>query len=143
MRFAGGVLLSFWLVLALSAPGYAAMALQEDEAQAEVLDEGKLKISFAPFNITVFNRGQVRGTADIQIVLQLKENGEYEEINRLKPQLRADISTALTTLSRRRWSLTKPINPDIVSAYLKPFVDYRIGADRVEVYVLRALINPR
>lgn len=137
-----GLILLMLLGLFAFSPAYGVSALQ-DEQSGVPMDEGKLKITFSPFHISVFSRGQVRGSADVQIVLQLIDNSEYEELNSLKPQLRADITAALSTLSRKRWHINRPIDPDIVSLYLKPFVDHRIGAGRVEVYVLRALINPR
>lgn len=141
MRFLGLTLIV--LIGLLSAPAVNGVAMIEEEQSGEPMDEGKLKITFSPFHISVFSRGQVRGSADIQIVLQLINNSDYEALNSLKPQLRADITAALSTLSRKRWNVNRPIDPDIVSMYLKPFVDHRIGAGRVEVYVLRALINPK
>jgi len=118
------------------------VAAQEEGGDAEVLEEGKHKITFEPFQLSVMRRGRVRGTADIQLVLQLHDNKDYESLNNLKPQLRADISSALSTLARQRWSVNRPIDPDIVSAYLTPFIEHRVGANRLNVYVLKALINP-
>jgi len=114
----------------------------EGATEEELLDEGKHKITFKPFHLSILKKGRVRGTADIQLVLQLHENRDYEELNALKPQLRADIAAALSTLARRRWRVTKPIDPDIVSGYLTPFIEQRVGPGRLNVYVLQALINP-
>lgn len=112
------------------------------QEEGEALDEGKLKITFEPFHLSLLDRGRVRGTVDIQLVLQLHENTDYDKLNAIKPQLRADITSALSTLARQRWSLTRPIDPDIVSAYLKPFIDHRVGGDKLDIYVVQALINP-
>jgi len=122
--------------------GSAAAAQDEGAEEGEVLDEGKLKITFDPFSLSLMKRGRVLGTVDIQLVLQLHDNKDYEALNTLKPQLRADITSALSTLARQRWSVNRPIDPDIVSAYLKPFVDYRIGAEKLKIYVVQAIINP-
>jgi len=118
--------------------------VQDDDAatEDELLDEGKHKITFRPFHLSVMRKGRVRGTVDIQLVLQLNENRDYESLNALKPQLRADITAALSTLAQRRWRVSKPIDPDIVSAYLTPFIEQRVGPGRLNVYVLQALINP-
>jgi flagellar basal body-associated protein FliL len=132
------IVVGLMFALGAASPG----AAQEEEASGEILDEGKHKITFSPFNITVMKRGKVQGLADIQLVLQLVDNREYEELNALKPQLRSDITTALSTLARQRWSLTRPIDPDIISQYLTPFISYRVGEGRLEVYVTQALINP-
>lgn len=114
----------------------------EGAAEEDLLDEGKHKITFKPFHLSIMKKGRVRGNVDIQLVLQLNDNKDYESLNALKPQLRADIAAALSTLARRRWRVTKPIDPDIVSDYLTPFIAQRVGADRLNVYVLQALINP-
>lgn len=114
----------------------------EGATEEELLDEGKHKITFKPFHLSILKKGRVRGTVDIQLVLQLHENKDYEGLNALKPQLRADIAAALSTLARRRWRVTKPIDPDIVSEYLTPFIEHRVGPGRLNVYVLQALINP-
>ena len=114
----------------------------EGPTEEELLDEGKHKITFRPFHLSILKKGRVRGTVDIQLVLQLHDNRDYESLNLLKPQLRSDITAALSTLARRRWRVTKPIDPDIVSDYLTPFIEHRVGPDRLNVYVLQALINP-
>lgn len=119
------------------------LAAQDEEAEGELLDEGKHKIGFAPFQLTLMKRGRIRGSVDIQLVLQLSDNKDYEKLNALKPQLRADITAALSTLARQRWKVTQPIDVDIVSAYLTPFITHRVGPGKLEVYVQHALINPK
>lgn len=116
-------------------------ALAQEEG-GEVLDEGKLKVSFEPFHISVMKRGRVLGTADVTLVLQLTDNRDYDELTSLKPALRSDISIALSSLARQRWDIARPIDPDIIKLYLTPYIEHRIGPGRVELYVLKALINP-
>lgn len=115
---------------------------QDAATEDELLDEGKHKITFDPFHLSILRRGRVKATVDLQLVLQLHDNKDYEALNEMKPQLRADITAALSTLARQRWRITRPIDPDIVSAYLTPFVEHRAGVGRLNVYVLHALINP-
>lgn len=114
-----------------------------EQAAGEVMDEGKHKITFQPFEVMLLRRGKVKGVADIQLVLQLHENQDYERLNTLKPQLGADIAAALSSLARQYWDVNRPIDPDVVSNYLKPIVARRVGADKLDVYVLRALITPK
>jgi len=136
-----------WLIVGLTSLSLSLLSTlalaQEEGGDAEVLDEGKHKITFEPFHLTVMKRGRVQGTADIQLVLQLHDNKDYEGLNVMKPQLRADITSALSTLARQRWKVSRPIDPDIISAYLKPFIVHRVGADKLDVYVQQALINPK
>jgi hypothetical protein len=121
--------------------GFAAYALEEGGGD-EVLDEGKHKITFDPFHLSLMKRGRVRGTVDIELVLQLHNNKEYEALNAMKPRLRADITAALSTLARQRWSLNRPIDPDVIRGYLGPVISHRVGEGKLEIYVLHALINP-
>ena len=131
------------LALVFSPVGSGVAAAQEEPAEGEVLDEGKHKITFDPFQITMMRRGVLKGIADIQLVLQLHDNKEYESLNALKPQLTADIAAALSTLSKVHWSVNRPIDPDTVSKYLTPIVARRVGGGKLDVYVLHALINPK
>jgi len=124
------------------APTRAAVYAQDEPEEEALLQEGRLSIKFAPFRIAVLRKGRITGTADLQITLQLRDNDEYNELKAKLPQLRSDMVSALSSLSRRRWSVTRPIDPDIVSRYLKPYVDRRVGAGRLDIYVLKALIDP-
>ncbi len=109
----------------------------------ELPEEGKHKITFDPFHLSLMKRGKLQGSVDLQIVLQVHDNKEFDDMNALKPILRADIVSALSTLARQRWTVTQPIDPDIVSAYLTPFISHRVGAKKLDVFVLQALITPK
>jgi len=132
-----------FLVLGFLPIGLGQATAQEAQPEGEIMDEGKHKITFEPFQISLLERGKLRGTVDIQLVLQLQENTDYKNLNALKPQLTADIAAGLSSLARLRWSVNRPIDPDIVSNYLTPIVARRVGAGKLDVYVLKALINPK
>ncbi|MBL4788451.1 MAG: hypothetical protein JKY60_05185 [Kordiimonadaceae bacterium] len=135
------LLLLCWVALGMTLIGSTVYA-QDEPQDDELLKEGRLSLKFEPFRIAVLRRGRVTGTADLQITLQLRNNNEYEELKAKLPQLRSDMVSALSSLSRRRWLISRPIDPDIVSRYLKPYVDRRVGAGRLDIYVLKALIDP-
>lgn len=141
-RFFAGMVCAVFVLAGL---GFADVKAAEQEAATgeELLDEGKHKITFTPFHLSLLKGSRVRASVDIQLVLQLHDNKDYESLNALKPQLRADIAAALSTLARQRWRVTRPIDPDIVSAYLTPFIEHRVGAGKLNVYVLHALIIPK
>ena len=112
-------------------------------AEGEALAEGKHKISFDPFYLSLLKRGRVVGQAEVRVVLQLENGDDYEEFNNLKTQVRADFMSALTELARIRFDVNQPIDPDIVKAYLTPFVDYRLGEGKVQVYIQHAMIEAK
>lgn len=127
------------IVSFLSWPVFA----QDEETEGEVPTEGKHRIAFEPFNISLLKRGRVVGQVDLRLVLVLHNGNEYEEINNLVPQIKSDFTVALTDLARKVFDVNRPIDPDLVSAYLTPFVDRRLGRGRVDVFVQHALIEPK
>ncbi len=118
-------------------------AASEEENSGEVPTEGKYKITLEPFNFAVIKRGRVEGQANLQLVLELDDGKDYEDINNQIPRIRSDISIALTDLARQQFSVDRPVDPDLVSAYLTPFLDYRLGKGKVEVFVIKAIIEPK
>ena len=76
------------------------------------------------------------------LTLVVQDQRDSEMVRLRMPQIRADFLSALTTLARQRFKINKPIDPDIVRAYLSPFLDYRLGDDKVDVFVKQALIDP-
>lgn len=110
--------------------------------QEEPAEFGKPKIAMAPFNFSLIKQGRVHGKVTIHLTLVIEENGSHEEVRRRLPQVRSDFNSALTVLARQRFSVTKPINPDIVKAYLTPYAVKRLGDDVVSIYVHQALIEP-
>ncbi|NVJ99886.1 MAG: hypothetical protein HWE25_17165 [Alphaproteobacteria bacterium] len=118
---------------------YPAWSLQEDEKAAAV---GKPKIEMKPFNLSLLNRGRVEGKLTLYLVLLIEEGGAHEKVRLRLPQIRSDFNSALTVLAKQRFSVSRPVDPDVVKAYLTPYVDYRVGAGVVSVFVKQALIEP-
>jgi len=130
-------------ILWISFSSTASSVQAEEPPAGEAPTEGKYKINLAPFNFSLLKRGRVVGQVDLTLVLELNEGRDYEEINSLLPRIRSDISIALTDLARQQFSVDRPIDPDLLTAYLTPFLDYRLGKDRVEIYVQQAMISPK
>lgn len=134
-----------WLIV-LGCLGFVspAFAQEAEEVEAgEVPSEGKHKIAFDPFNLSLMKRGRVVGQVDLRLVLVLHDGNDYEEIASLMPQIKSDFTIALTDMARKVFSVDRPIDPDLVSAYLTPYVDRRVGRDRVDVFVQHALVEPK
>ena len=130
--------LSLALLTILSCP----VAAQEGHGDADPSEVGKPKIEMDPFNFSVIKRGVVEGRATLHLVLVMDSGDEMETVRLHLPQIRSDFNTALAVLARQNFVVNRPIDPDVVKAYLTPYLDYRIGAGRAEVFVTQAMIRP-
>lgn len=130
-----------WLLLLFAAltVSVSAASAQDD---GEVPEEGKLAIDMEPFDFPMFNRGRMVGKVSMTLTLVVQEQRDSEDVRLHMPQIRSDFLGALTTLSRQRFNVNKPIDPEIVRAYLTQFLDYRLGEHKADVYVKQALIKP-
>jgi hypothetical protein len=106
-------------------------------------EEGKLRIDLNPFDFSMIHRGQLKGMVSLTLTLVIQDQSDSEMIRERLPQIRADFLSALTTLSRQRFDVNRPIDPDIVRAFLTPYLDHRLGANKVQVYVKHAMIKPK
>ena len=95
-----------------------------------------------PFDFPLFDRGRRTGRVSLMLTLVVQDQSDTERVRLHMPQIRSDFLGALTSLSRQRFKVNKPIDPDIVRAYLSPFLNYRLGEGKVDVFVKQALINP-
>lgn len=105
-------------------------------------EEGKLSIDMDPFTFSMFERGRLVGRVSMTLTLVVQEQKDSEIVRLRLPQIRSDFFSALTTLSRQRFDVNKPIDPDIVRAYLSQFLNHRLGEGKVDVFVKQALIKP-
>lgn len=110
--------------------------------QGVMPEEGKLAIEMDVFDFSMFKRGRMVGKASLTLTLVVLEQSDSEQIRLRMPQIRSDFLNALTVLSRQRFNVNKPINPDIVTAYLTPFLNNRIGKGKANIFVKHALITP-
>ncbi|TNE67916.1 MAG: hypothetical protein EP335_00105 [Alphaproteobacteria bacterium] len=127
------ILIIAWLLFAAS-PVFASEGTEEADASLP-------RIDMNPFNFSLLNRGRVDGKVTLQLTLVVSDPKDVEFVRSRQPQIRSDFLTALTVLSRQRFSVNHPIDPDIVSAYLTPYADARLGSGKVKVYVKEALIS--
>ncbi len=110
--------------------------------QGVMPEEGKLAIHMDAYDFSMFSRGRVVGKVSITLTLVVNEQRDSEIIRLRLPQIRSDFLSALTILSRQRFNVNKPIDPDIVTAYLTPFLSHRIGPGKANIFVKHALITP-
>ncbi len=140
----GGFLMRIFLIaflMGFSLFGPAPFAFSEEE-EGDKEFVGKPKLEMSPFNFSVIKRGIVEGQATLQIVLVMENTQDFEVVRSRLPQVRSDFNTALSMLSRQTFQVNRPIDPDIVKAYLTPYIDARLGVGMAEVFVKQALIHP-
>jgi len=100
------------------------------------------KIDMAPFKFSLIDRGRVRGKVSITLTLVVHKSDDMKYVRLHQPQLRSDFLTALTVLANQQIDPNRPVDPDIISAYLTPYANYRLGKDKVTVYVKEAMVTP-
>jgi len=127
-------------VLGCALPGTADAAQEEEEKQNEFV--GKPTLDMKPFNFSVIKRGIVEGKATLQLALMTENTTDFEFVRSRLPQIRSDFNTALSVLSQQHFNVNRPIDPDVVKAYLTPYLDHRLGKGKAEVFVKQALIHP-
>jgi len=130
------------LLVAVLATVTATVSIPLHARQGVMPEEGKLAISMETFDFSMFSRGRVVGKVSITLTLVVIEQRDSEIIRLRLPQIRSDFLSALTILSRQRFNVNKPIDPDIVTAYLTPFLSHRIGPGKANIFVKHALITP-
>lgn len=113
-----------------------------EEAETEASEVGKPKIDMQPFHFALIKQGRIQGKVNLHLVLVVEKTEELEKVRTRLPQLRSDFNSALTVLSRQRFSVRRPINPDIVKAYLTPYAERRLGPGVISIYVNQALVEP-
>lgn len=129
------------IVLALMALfGFShAYAGQEQGAMPE---EGKLTINMAPFDFSLIQRGRLQGKVSLSLTLVVENQRDSEMIRARLPQVRSDFLNGLTSLSRQRFNVNRPIDPDVVTTFLTPYLNHRLGEGKARVYVQHAQIKP-
>ena len=110
--------------------------------QEALPEEGKLAIEMAPYDFSLIQRGRLQGKVSLTLTLVVQDQRHAEMIRARLPQIRSDFLGGLTTLSRQRFNVNKPIDPDIVTAFLTPYLSHRVGEGKARVYVKHALIKP-
>ena len=136
MHMRRALLIAGFVISVLSGP------LAAEARQGVMPEEGKLAIEMDVFDFSMFDRGRMVGKVSLTLTLVVIEQSDSEVIRLRLPQIRSDFLSALTILSRQRFNVNKPINPDIVTAYLTPFLSNRIGAGKANIFVKHALITP-
>ncbi len=111
-------------------------------ASAQSAEELSTEIQIDPIQFSLYQRGRIRGQVTIQLVLEVKDPQDTESIKERTPQIKSDFVSALIALSKHYFDVNQPLQADLIAGYLKPFADKRLGVDKVNIFVVRATINP-
>lgn len=125
-------------ILAIPAVSQSAAAQSEDSEGDGILR----KLDMHPIVFALVHRGRIEGRVTIELTLDAQSQADMADIRLHEPQIRSDFVTALNGLARQRFRVTDPIDPDLVVAYLTPYLNRRLGHDRAAIYVQSALIEP-
>ena len=117
---------------------------QDEEDLAKLLGEEATTLPIVPLNFSVIRKGRVRGTVSIVPVLVIVDPTEAEitELTKLMPLLRSDLMMVSSLLSKKRFRVNRPIDPDFVARHFQNRVDQRIGKGRIKIYIQDAIIRP-
>ncbi|WCL54435.1 hypothetical protein [Gimibacter soli] len=100
-------------------------------------------IDLAPIYLSVLNKGRVIGVVTLELVLEVKDPAhDSAQITERLRQIEGDFAAAGMEMARQVFRVDRPIDPDLVVAYLTPYAERRLGPDKVNVLVKQALIRP-
>lgn len=142
-RLHGAHILGLSLIAGLSPIGAAeeeAPAPDADAEAGEVL--GAQRITMAPMNISLFESNRLAARINIELILVVQDLKNVADIKARLPQLRSDFLTALNQLARDRFSVDRPLEPDLIKLYTLAFAEQRLGPGVVDVFVHQAYIQP-
>ena len=111
------------------------------EDNKDVIYENRIEME--PFNISLFEGSRIAGRFNVRIVVEVAEGVDSVSAKQKVPQMRADFVIALSQLARVGFRVDRPIDPNLISDYLKRFAEERIGKGQVEIYVLEAYVETR
>lgn len=119
-------------------------AEEDEENEEEAKRDENTILPITALNFSVIKKGRVRGTVSIVPVLVIKNptDDELHELRALLPLIRSDLMSVANLLSKKRFRINKPIDPDLVARHFQNRIDKRIGGDRIKVYIQDAIIRP-
>jgi len=101
-------------------------------------------ITLSPLYFSVLNKGRVIGVVTLELVLEVKDPAhDGSMVLERQRQLEGDFAAAGMEMARQVFRVDRPIDPDLVSAYLTPYAERRLGPGKVSVLVKQALIRPQ
>ncbi len=123
---------------------YAQDSEETDESQEEEILDYNTILEIKTLNFSIIKKGRVRGTVSIVPILIVTHptDNEINELNSLIPLIRSDLMAVANLLSKRRFRINRPIDPELVAFHFQNRVDKRIGKNRVKIYIQDAVIRP-
>lgn len=119
-------------------------AQDSEGAEEEDIQEYNSSLPIKTLNFSIIKKGRVRGTVSIVPILLVKHptDDEIDELTSLIPLIRSDLMAVANLLSKRRFRINRPIDPNMVASHFQNRVDKRLGKDRIKIYIQDAVIRP-
>ena len=123
---------------------YAQDSEETEESQEEDTLNYNTTLEIKTLNFSIIKKGRVRGTVSIvpTLVITHPTDDEINELDRLIPLIRSDLMAVANLLSKRRFRINRPIDPDLVAFHFQNRVDKRLGKGRIKIYIQDAVIRP-
>ena len=123
---------------------YAQDSEETDKAEEDDTLNNNTTLPIKTLNFSIIKKGRVRGTVSIVPILIITHptDNEINELSSLIPLIRSDLMAVANLLSKRRFRINRPIDPDLVATHFQNRLDKRLGKDRIKIYIQDAVIRP-
>lgn len=116
-------------------PGVASAA--EGSSSAE-----PIFIEFEPFSVSVIQNSRVAGFLSIAFDLAVEDEATIQQVERLRPRLRDAVVRILSRVASSRLDVSRPVDVDLVRAYVQKAIDGVIGPGKAQVLMEIVSLQP-
>lgn len=103
---------------------------------------GPIFIEFEPFSVSVIQRTRIAGFLSVAFSLAVEEEAVIQRVERLRPKLKDAIVRILSRVASSRLDVNRPVDVDLVRAYVQAAVDGVIGAGKARVLMSTVSLQP-
>lgn len=125
--------------LSFGSAGFAAAEGEDGETKS---DAGPIFMEFAPFSVSVIQRAQIAGYLSVAFDLAVEEEAVVQQVERLRPKVRDAVLLILTRVASSRLDVTRPVDVDLIRAYVQKAVNNVLGAGKAQVLMAIVSLQP-
>lgn len=101
-----------------------------------------LFIEFTPLSVSVIQRTRVAGFLSVAFNLVVESEEAAAHVERLRPRLRDAIVRILSRVANSRLDINRPVDVDLIRAYVQMAVDGVLGAEKARVLMQTVSLQP-
>ncbi|MCH8862091.1 MAG: hypothetical protein IID51_06235 [Proteobacteria bacterium] len=105
-------------------------------------DSEPLFIEFTPLSVSVIQRTRVAGFLSVAFNLVVENEEAAAHVERLRPRLRDAIVRILSRVANSRLDINRPVDVDLIRAYVQMAVDGVLGAEKARVLMETVSLQP-